>query len=103
MREKALRNNRLHSQKPNRPISNQGQEREKLTTAYDEETGKGKAELIHGRIATIIDEAAKIAGLAKRNIRIGGIRKPLPGNAQKRTRHIETTETQGRNMGGGSY
>ena len=45
---------------------------QKLTTTYDEETGKGAAELIHGRVETIIDKAAKIAGLAKRNIRIGG-------------------------------
>ena len=49
-----------------------GKERRKLTTAYDEETGQGKVELIHVRLGATVDEEAKIAGLEKRNIKVGG-------------------------------
>ena len=43
-----------------------GTEREKHMKAYDEETAEGKVDHIYGRIKQIVDEAATVAGLAKR-------------------------------------
>ena len=43
-----------------------GAERKKHMEAYDEETAEGKVDLIYGRIEQMVDEAAKVAGLTKR-------------------------------------
>ena len=61
-----------------------GKERKKPMAAYDEEAGRGEVVLIHGRIEMIVECAAEIASLSKRNSRTGGSRGSRHNNAQER-------------------
>ena len=60
--------------------------RKKLTTACDDETRQGNVELIHGLIATIIDEVAKLEGHEKTQYKERGGAENLDQRTRKRGR-----------------
>ena len=62
-----------------------GTEREKHMKAYDEETAEGKVDHIYGRIKQIVDEAATVAGLTKRQYENWG-RTERMGNSTENNR-----------------